>query len=95
MSTKSLKDPKALEREVVDLAAHLDEAIKEEFFGFLKKLRTEAARIDLKEKVALEAKRAAEVIIKELNPAESSGVSSDASGSTNADVPEVTDGGRS
>ncbi len=95
MSTKSLKDPKALEREVVDLAAHLDEAIKEEFFGFLKKLRTEAARIDLKEKVALEAKRAAEVIIKELNPAEGSGVSSDASGSTNAADPEVTDGGRS
>lgn len=95
MSTKSLKDAKALEREVVDLAAHLDEAIKEEFFGFLKKLRTEAARIELKEKVALEAKRAAEVIIKELNPTESSGVSSNTSGTTKTAGPDVVDGGRS
>ena len=47
----------------MDLAQKLDDAIREEFFGYLLKLRSQAKRIELKEKVAFEAKEAASLVV--------------------------------
>jgi|GEM_PF-2800993 len=63
MSRNDLKGARKLEHAAKDLAQKLDDAIREEFFGYLIKLRSEAKRIDLKIKVAEEAREAASLVV--------------------------------
>ena len=46
-----------------DLSEKLDDAVRDEFFGYLLKLRSEAKRVELKELVAEEAKTAASIVM--------------------------------
>ncbi len=69
MSQKDFKGARKIEHAAKDLAQKLDDAIREEFFGYLVKLRSEAQRIDLKFKVAEEAKEAASLVVAQITKA--------------------------
>ena len=63
MPPKTVKGTRQMELVARDLAEKLDDAVREEFFGYLLKLRSAAKRIELKEKVAEEAKIAASIVL--------------------------------